>query len=72
MEAANNGQNGANGMASNTWKPWKPCVWYHSTDSTPVISTSPSSPIKVPPNSCVRARDFCFSHVWGNEKSIVH
>ena len=48
------GQNGANGMASN-WKPWKTyvwCIWYHSTDSTPAITTSSSSPIKVPPTSC--------------------
>ena len=38
--------NGWNGVASNTWKP---PVYYHST---PAITMSPSSPIKVPPTSC--------------------
>ena len=47
--AHNNVWNGVNGMASNTWKP---CIWCHSTDSAPIITTIPFSPIKVPPTSC--------------------
>ena len=48
--ALNNVRNGGNGMASNPWKPWKQlCA---STHSAPVITTSLSSPIKVPPTSC--------------------
>ena len=47
--AHNNGWNQANGMALDTWKPF---IWYHSTDSAPAITTSPSTPIKVPPTSC--------------------
>jgi hypothetical protein len=31
---------------------WKPCVQYHSIDSVPAITMSPSSPIKVPLASC--------------------
>ena len=38
--ALNNVWNGANKMVSNTW------------NSTPAITTSPSSPVKVPPTSC--------------------
>jgi hypothetical protein len=44
----NNGQNRANGM-TNTWKPCVWCIWYNST---PAITTSPCSPINVPPTSC--------------------
>jgi hypothetical protein len=29
------------------------CIWYHSTNSAPAITTSQSSPTKVPPTSCV-------------------
>lgn len=47
----NNGWNVAN-IASNTWKPCVSCIWSHSTDSVPVITTSSFSPIKVPPASC--------------------
>ena len=50
--AHNNGWNRAYGMASNTRKPCVWCIWYHSTYSAPAITTSPSSPIKVPPTFC--------------------
>lgn len=43
---------GTYGMASNTWKPCAWCIWIHSTDSAPVITTSPPSPIKMSPTSC--------------------
>jgi hypothetical protein len=46
--AHNNGWNRANGMASNIWK------------SAPAITTSPSSPIKVPPTYCDRDIDECW------------
>ena len=48
----NNGWNGVE------WK-WKPCVWcvwYHSIYSVPVITLSPSSPIKLPPATFARQR----------------
>ena len=43
---------GANGMASSTWKLCLWCIWYHSTDSVPAITTSLYFPIRVPPTSC--------------------
>ena len=52
--AHNNVWDRANAMVSNTWEPRVWCIWYHSTDSAPGITTSPSSPTKVPPTSCDR------------------
>ena len=45
------------------YRSWKSCVWfiwYHSPYSTPAITTSPSSPIKVPPTSCTFIHRVCF------------
>ena len=44
--------NRANGIGSNTWQPCFWCIWYHSTDSAPFITTSRFSQSKVPPTSC--------------------
>ena len=35
------------------------CIWYHSTYSAPAITTSPSSPMKVTPTSCVTHHRLC-------------
>ena len=50
--AHNNGQNRANGMASNTSMCLMYLIPFHSFLSSPAITTSLSSPIKVPPTSC--------------------
>lgn len=40
------------------------CIWYHSTNSTPAISTSPSSPIKVLPTSCATVYAHNLFRLW--------
>lgn len=65
VKAPNNGRNGTNGMASNTWKRvWS--IWFHSTDSTPFLTTSPSSPVKVPPSHCGAYCSVLLLHCWSN------
>lgn len=46
-----NGWNGDNGM-SNTWKPCVCYTCYHFKYSSPAVTTSLFSPVKVPPTSC--------------------
>ena len=54
--------NGVTGMATNTWKLCVWCVRYHSINTIPAITMSPSSPIKVP---VVSTHQLClFTGTW--------
>jgi hypothetical protein len=59
----------AEGRMAHYWTNGMASIWCHWTHSAPAVTTSPSSPIKVPPTSCVFTT---ILHVAANINDIVN